>query len=120
MRLVGSVSRADTVSRRTQHDVLMRIRGSDGQLFDATLTTRSGGELWVSVDGTDLRQVAARISAVCDALYLTQPSRLEAAPDAVAPTNSSPEGTLGRTPRAQPASNLATGRKRKTSENNEA
>jgi hypothetical protein len=92
MRLVSSVSRADTASDRTRPDVLMRIRGSDGQLFDATLTARSGGELWVSVDGTDVRQVADRISVVCDALYPTQPSYLEATSDAAAPTTHPPKG----------------------------
>jgi hypothetical protein len=41
----------------------------------ATLTAGPDGALWVTVDGTDVQQLAARISAVCDALITAQPPR---------------------------------------------
>jgi hypothetical protein len=41
----------------------------------ATLIAGPDGALWVAVDGADLREVAARINAACDALLLAQLSR---------------------------------------------
>lgn len=41
----------------------------------ATLTMGPDGALWITVDGTDVQQLAARISAVCDALITAQPPR---------------------------------------------
>ncbi len=41
--------------------------------FRATLAASPDGALWVTVDGADVQQVAAKISAVCDALISAQP-----------------------------------------------
>lgn len=40
----------------------------------ATLTAGADGALWVIVDGADVEQLAARISAVCDVLIPEQPA----------------------------------------------
>jgi len=41
----------------------------------ATLTAGADGTLWVTVDGADVREVAARISALCDVLNRAHPPR---------------------------------------------
>lgn len=55
--------------------------GRDGHVVpvtnhvSATLSAGPDGELWVTVDGADIHQLAARISAVCDVLNREQPPR---------------------------------------------
>lgn len=44
-------------------------------LVRATLTAGSDGAVWVNVDGVDVHEVAARISAVCDVLNRARPPR---------------------------------------------
>jgi len=44
-------------------------------IVPATLTAGPDGALWVTVDGADVQQLVAKISAVCDVLIPAQPSR---------------------------------------------
>ncbi len=39
------------------------------------LTATPDGALWVAVDGADIQELAARITAACDALYRTRSAR---------------------------------------------
>lgn len=42
------------------------------QSIPAMLTAASDGALWVTVDGADVEELAAKISAVCEALVPEQ------------------------------------------------
>lgn len=67
----GAVGQSQTAERRTKR---RRRSGSPiGARTGATLAAGPDGALWVTVDGADVQQLAARISAVCDVLIPAQP-----------------------------------------------
>lgn len=84
----GTVERSQTAVRRTKDrrrsrssvgtgtDAQTDSRGSAqaGQV-SATLTAGPDGTVWVTVEGADVAQLAARINAVCDVLNRTRPTR---------------------------------------------
>jgi hypothetical protein len=79
----GTVDRSQTAVRRTKGGSPSGSSlGTDSGVqleshnqVPATLTTGPDGALWVTVDGADVQQLAARISAVCDVLIRAQPRR---------------------------------------------
>jgi hypothetical protein len=84
----GTVERSQTTVRRTKDrrqsgssvdagtDAQTDSRGSaQADQVSATLTAGPDGAVWVTVEGADVAQLAARISAVCDVLNRTRPPR---------------------------------------------
>lgn len=78
----GDLSDTDRPRRARQRTTVERSeRPVDGSPASepngprVTLTAGSDGTLWIVVDGADIHEVAAKISAVCDSLIPARPSR---------------------------------------------